>query len=219
MYKCEFCSRDHSGEFASGRFCSSHCSHAFTTKAKRKEINAKISAKLKGRPSTGGFKKGYDPNRKKLTSEQFKRISAIAHAARHEKRVALFATMEWEDLPESERRRQILQEQRGACTCGISTWLGRKLSLELHHINGDRNNNKRENLVVLCPNCHSLTSNFRKGHRKVYRPDDEKLRAVAGECSSIHQLLCKLGMAPKGANFCSARRWLEGLGLLQKFEK
>src|SRR5258708_23616780 len=31
-----------------------------------------------------------------------------------------------------------------------------RLPLELDHINGDRHDNRLENLRVLCPNCHSL---------------------------------------------------------------
>jgi hypothetical protein len=44
--------------------------------------------------------------------------------------------------------------------CGISDWRGRPLSLALHHVNGDRNDNRLENLALLCPNCHSQTDNF-----------------------------------------------------------
>ena len=33
--------------------------------------------------------------------------------------------------------------------------------LEIDHIDGDCTNNKEENLRLLCPNCHSLTSNYR----------------------------------------------------------
>lgn len=33
--------------------------------------------------------------------------------------------------------------------------------LEVNHIDGNHKNNKEENLELLCPNCHSLTSNFR----------------------------------------------------------
>lgn len=36
-----------------------------------------------------------------------------------------------------------------------------KIALEIHHIDGDYTNNKEENLQVLCPNCHSLTENYR----------------------------------------------------------
>ena len=46
-------------------------------------------------------------------------------------------------------------------SCGLVEWLGVKLSLELHHKDGDRFNNKFENLEILCPNCHSITPNFR----------------------------------------------------------
>lgn len=36
-----------------------------------------------------------------------------------------------------------------------------RLPLELDHINGDRHDNRIENLRVLCPNCHSLQPTHR----------------------------------------------------------
>ena len=50
--------------------------------------------------------------------------------------------------------------------CGISEWHGKSIDLELHHINGDHFDNRLENLVLLCPNCHSQTSNFRGRNSK-----------------------------------------------------
>lgn len=44
--------------------------------------------------------------------------------------------------------------------CGISTWKEKDLSLILDHINGVHNDNRIENLRLLCPNCNSLTNTF-----------------------------------------------------------
>ncbi len=42
------------------------------------------------------------------------------------------------------------------------------IPLELDHINGDRHDNRLENLRILCPNCHSLTPTYRgRGKRKI----------------------------------------------------
>jgi hypothetical protein len=42
--------------------------------------------------------------------------------------------------------------------CDISDyWNGKKITLQLEHINGVNNDNRLENLCFLCPNCHSQT--------------------------------------------------------------
>lgn len=40
-----------------------------------------------------------------------------------------------------------------------------KIPLEVEHIDGNSENNKEENLTLLCPNCHSLTKTY-KGANK-----------------------------------------------------
>lgn len=45
--------------------------------------------------------------------------------------------------------------------CGLEgTWQGKRLVLEIDHINGDRLDNRHENLRYLCPSCHSQTNTF-----------------------------------------------------------
>lgn len=50
--------------------------------------------------------------------------------------------------------------------CGITDWNGKRISLELDHINGDNTDNRIENLRILCPNCHSQTPTFRNKRGK-----------------------------------------------------
>ncbi len=46
-------------------------------------------------------------------------------------------------------------------TCGVGDmWQGKRLVLEIDHVNGDRLDNRRENLRYLCPSCHSQTKTF-----------------------------------------------------------
>ena len=44
--------------------------------------------------------------------------------------------------------------------CKRTEWEGEPIPLQLHHINGDRTDNRIENLQLLCPNCHTLTDNY-----------------------------------------------------------
>jgi hypothetical protein len=44
--------------------------------------------------------------------------------------------------------------------CGITTWNDNPITLHAHHIDGNSYNNKPNNILLLCPNCHSQTSNY-----------------------------------------------------------
>ena len=58
-----------------------------------------------------------------------------------------------------------LKEYKCEC-CGNSEWLGKPIALELHHVNGVKDDLRIENLQILCANCHRKTDNFRgKGIR------------------------------------------------------
>jgi len=51
--------------------------------------------------------------------------------------------------------------------CRVGQFYNNKpITLELHHIDGDKFNNELTNLQILCPNCHSQTPNHRFKNRK-----------------------------------------------------
>lgn len=53
-----------------------------------------------------------------------------------------------------------LKEAKCEC-CNQTEWLGQPIPLELHHINGVKDDLRIENLQILCPNCHAFTDNYR----------------------------------------------------------
>lgn len=76
---------------------------------------------------------------------------------------------DWKELS-GRIRRYIFEKYDFQCArCGwseVNPFTG-TLPLEIEHIDGDATNNSEENLILLCPNCHSLTATYRganKGH-------------------------------------------------------
>lgn len=70
----------------------------------------------------------------------------------------------------------IKQENYRCSLCGWGEINGKtkKSPLEVDHIDGDCYNNVPKNLRVLCPNCHSLTSNYKalnKNSKRKYRKE------------------------------------------------
>jgi 5-methylcytosine-specific restriction endonuclease McrA len=87
--------------------------------------------------------------------------------------------------------------------CGIDSWLGETIVLDLDHINGNNRDNRLENLRFLCPNCHSQTDTYKgrnknTGKKKI---SDEDLLTAYKKCGTIRQALIEVGLAAKGGNY------------------
>ena len=53
--------------------------------------------------------------------------------------------------------------------CGLTEWRGKPLSIQIDHVNGINDDNRLENLRMLCPNCHSQTDTFGAKNKVVRR--------------------------------------------------
>lgn len=95
--------------------------------------------------------------------------------------------------------------------CGIEeNWNGKPLSLELDHIDGNKHNNRRNNLRYLCPNCHSQTHTFRvKNYVKTNSRkwvEEEKLIDSIKQGGSTADILRRVGLRAVGDNYNRVER-------------
>lgn len=94
--------------------------------------------------------------------------------------------------------------------CGLSEWQGERLVLEVHHIDGNRLNNTLENLQLLCPNCHSLTDNYKgKNNNGKITVTDEQLVEALQSNQNIRKALISLGLAGRGGNYERAHELID----------
>jgi len=219
MKKCKCCNIEDAvkySKYSDGNFCSSKCARSFSTKEKRGEINKKVSIKLFGRKSNNsltliGIKNRATKNNIPLSDEEAKAILIerwrengikISKAYNNKILNADYSTLSFERL-----KKRIVLEQNECCNkCGLTEWIGTKLTLELEHIDGNHSNNNRENLEALCPNCHSLTPTWRGRNKKNNlnrgRISDEELFGVLLENNfNMRQSLLAVGLAAKGGNY------------------
>lgn len=92
--------------------------------------------------------------------------------------------------------------------CLNNEWLNNPIVLEVHHKDGDSFNNELDNLELLCPNCHSMTENWRgkninKKEKKNSVSEEELVEALKTS-PNIRQALLKVGLAAKGGNYSRA---------------
>ena len=56
---------------------------------------------------------------------------------------------------------------RQCSSCMNTHWMDYLIPLELEHIDGNSCNHRKENLCLLCPNCHALTDTYRGKNKRI----------------------------------------------------
>lgn len=138
---CPFCGESISYERRFAKFCNSSCSASYNNQGVTRNPR-KVRICTCGKPILGKGNK-YCPECIE------KRVYNKYHSL--------------EDAPDDRVRKRIVLEQRGhKCEdCGLTEWRGQAIPLELHHIDGNSDNNLEKNLRLICPNCHALTETYK----------------------------------------------------------
>lgn len=110
-------------------------------------------------------------------------------------------------------KRALINHRGHKCEkCGLTTWNGQEIPLEVHHLNGNNKDNDPSNLQLVCPNCHALTDFYRgknidtQGSQKI---EDKDFIQALRSYPNIRQALLSLGLSAKGANYEKAYRLIE----------
>ena len=138
-YTCKQCGKQFTekySKYSSGDFCCRKCaskySHSFIDKEK-------LSETMKKYYKAHGY----------LSKEQIdKRVNVFNDTIKNR-----LLNKPWEELSEELVKKRLFYEQEGKCNkCGLSEWLGKPISLELEHKDGNHHNNCNENVELLLKN-------------------------------------------------------------------
>lgn len=180
---CESCARSYSRKSVKGGTkivqcitCGKDIEVSKHASAKQCKCNDCKSTKSYGCKSRKSYDKGkkqiYCVNcGKKLVKKQWKYCNQnCQHEYKHKKYIERWKNGEEDGLSKGKKYisghivRYLHKKYDNKCAeCG---WDKKnayvdKCMLDIHHIDGNRKNNKEENLILICPNCHSLTGNYR----------------------------------------------------------
>lgn len=177
MKQCPKCNKDHDKP---GIFCCRSCanSRVFTIESKVKKAN---SNKL--------YYETADPV---LVKHRVEKASATYIKNKNDKIIA----GDFNSLSNKMKREQILHEQNQKCNiCKIGQiWNNSPLTFHLDHISGNRQDESRSNLQMICPNCHSQTETY--GGKNGTKITNKQIEDAILISDNNYHICIKLGLNP-----------------------
>lgn len=170
-----------------------------------------------------------DENRKKLFSQ-----CAIGTHLKIKAKIEDIFEGKYPEYQTSKLLKRLVQEgfKEMKCeSCGIVEWMGKPITLQLHHNDGNRTNNKLENLKILCPNCHSQTETYAGKNSKTNKDKiktveiskkkkSNKISSKAPEREVLKNKIRSIPFVKIGAEYHvsdnAVRRWCDKYGLPRK---
>jgi len=145
---CKNCSLEVNVKDKDRKFCSQSCSASFNNKGVRRH--------------------GIPTRECKHCGDEFVKTKTRAKHCRKCIEINVFNKVSSFEVAGSDRsRKRILLEECGnkCFICKNSKWNGQDIPLELDHIDGNHENSTRDNLRILCPNCHAQTPTYKNRNK------------------------------------------------------
>jgi len=173
MKICENCNKEHDETYASGRFCSIFCSHSWTAKQNIEEKNLKRSKALSKNVNHVYIKKEFTGEclscKQKISKKKKYCSVKCQQRYKHTEYIKRWKNGEENGITynytvSDHIKKYLLEKYDNKCSkcgwCEINPYIGHTI-LEVEHINGKADDNREDNLLILCPNCHTLTKTYK----------------------------------------------------------
>ena len=165
----------------SGGFICSESSNSCETNKKLNSVGGKIA---------------YSSNKRISAVERYKNLPQSKKNNMNHKKDKRYANFEYNG--KGQHKLALIDERGHMCECCKNTsWMNKPITIELDHIDGDNKNNKKENLKLLCPNCHSQTTTWRRAKNPgkiVKKHTDEDMIKAIESSENLNQALVKLDL-------------------------
>ena len=150
-YSCKICGKSFEripSEVSKNMFCSKSCSAQFNNQYKI--IYRKCRNCYEEFHSSQGTRAKYCSKKCQMKFQRTQ-IYKLIESGKY------YATRSGNDV----LRNYLISKRGHQCElCKNENWMGNKINLTTHHMDGDASNNNPSNLQLLCWNCHSMTENY-----------------------------------------------------------